>query len=301
MSAQRSTTFIDPAILVRLSAMGLRVRQAMEGSLMGQHKSPHHGASVEFAQHREYSPGDELRHLDWKAYAKSDRYQIKQFEDETNLRSYLVLDTSSSMDYAGGRALESKRRYATQMLAALAWLLLRQGDAVGLLTFGHSLGRFIPPRARPDHFWNLSAALEAPPVGGRTDAVRALTQIAERAGRRSLVILLSDGFDFNEPGRLAAVARQLARRGHHVVMLQILDPDELDFPFKDVTLFEDLEDPEAQLLTDPRAMREAYLESISAYCEDLARGLREGGARHHLLRTDVPLERALLSLLGQNS
>lgn len=290
---------IDPKVLARLSGMDLRVRQVVEGTLTGQHKSPHHGSSVEFAQHREYAPGDEIRHIDWKAYAKSDRFQIKQFEDETNLRSYLALDTSGSMDYAGRRAAASKRDYAAQVAAALSWLLLRQGDAVGLLTFGEKVGRYVPPRARPDHFWNLAQVMQSTPVGGRTDAVGALTRVAEVAGRRSLVFLISDCFDFGEPGRLAAVARQLSRRRHRVVVLQVLDPDELDFPFKDLTVFEDLEAPDDRALADPRGMREAYLAEIENYCAGLQRDLREGDVACHRLRTDVPVERALLSLLGR--
>lgn len=303
MSAERSSaagaTVIDPKVLARIAGMGLQVRQVMEGALTGQHRSPHHGSSVEFAQHREYAPGDEIRHIDWKAYAKSDRFQIKQFEDETNLRSYLVLDTSGSMDYAGKRAVARKRDYAAQVAAALSWLLLRQGDAVGLLTFGARVGRYVPPRARADHFWNLAQVMAEAPVGGPTDAVGALTRVAEVAARRSLIFLISDCFDFGESGRLAAVARQLSRRRHRVVVLQVLDPDEVDFPFRDLTLFEDLEAPDDRALADPRGMREAYLAEIQRYCDDLRRDLREGDVACHRLLTDAPLERALFELLGR--
>ncbi|MCA9545523.1 MAG: DUF58 domain-containing protein [Myxococcales bacterium] len=289
---------VDPKLLARLAGLGVKVRQAMEGVLTGQHKSPHHGSSVEFAQHREYAPGDEIKHIDWKAYAKSDRFHIKQFEDETNLRTYLCVDTSGSMGYRGARGTESKGRYAAQMAAVLAWLLLRQGDAVGLLTFGERLGAYVPPRARPDHYWHLARTLVDTPVGGQTDAVGALERVAEVAARRSLVVLLTDGFDFNSPGRMAAVARQLRRRNHRVVVFQILDPDEVDFPFKDLTVFEDMEVADDRALADPRGMREAYLDEIRAYCDGLKRDLLEGDVGYRRVVTSTPLDRTIIDALG---
>ncbi|MEZ4435137.1 MAG: DUF58 domain-containing protein [bacterium] len=285
---------VDPALLARLSGLSYRAGQVVEGLLTGHHKSPHHGQSVEFAQHREYSPGDEIRHIDWKAFAKSDRYHVKQFEDETNLRAYLLLDTSGSMGYAGGRRA-TKRLHAARLAAALAWLLLRQGDAVGLLTFGEKLGHHLPPRARPDHFWRLVEHMEQAPVQGPTNVVAALEHIAEIAGRRSLIVLFSDCFDFDP--RLAALARQLRRRRHRVVVLHVLDPDELDFPFKELTLFEEME-TDARELADPRGMREQYLEEIRSWCEALRRELLDGDVAYHLVDTAVPVERALYDLIG---
>ncbi len=285
---------VDPDLLARLSGLTFRAGQVVEGILTGLHKSPHHGQSVEFAQHREYSPGDEIRHIDWKAFAKSDRYHVKQYEDETNLRTYLLLDTSGSMGYGGaGRA--SKMLHAARLAAALAWLLLRQGDAVGLSTFGETRGEYLPPRARPDHFWRLVEAMEKRPVGGATDVVGALEHIAEVAGRRSLIVLLSDCFDFDP--RLAALARQLRRRRHRVVVLHTLDPDELDFPFKELTLFEEMESDDREL-ADPRGMREQYLEEIRAWCDGLRRDLLDGDVAYRLVDTSVPVERSLYDLIG---
>ncbi|MCA9525598.1 MAG: DUF58 domain-containing protein [Myxococcales bacterium] len=283
---------IDQALLTRLAGLNLPVGQVVEGVLTGMHKSPHHGASVEFAQHREYVPGDEIRHIDWKAYGRSDRYSIKQYEDETNLRAYLLVDTSGSMDY--GRRGITKLEYAAQLAAALAWLLLRQGDAAGLLTFGERLGHFLPPRARGDHFWRIASLLEAEPVGGATNVVGALQHVAEVAGRRSLILVFSDCFDFDP--KLAAVARQLRRRGHRVAVFQVLDPDELEFPFDELTLFEDMETDE-RLLADPRGMREQYLLEIKAFCESLRRDLLEGDVACHRLSTGEPIERAVLRIL----
>ncbi len=290
-------TLVDAKLLARLARLGVKVRQAMEGGLTGQHKSPHHGASVEFAQHREYSPGDEIKHIDWKAFAKSDRDYIKQFEDETNLRTYLCVDVSGSMAYQGSRGTESKQRYAAQLAAILGWLLLRQGDAVGLLTFGEAPAAYVPPRARPDHYWHLARTLAETPALGPTRAVRALERIAEVAARRSLVVLITDGFEFDEPGRLAALARQLRRRHHRVVVFQVLDPDEVDFPFKDLTIFEDME-VDARLLADPRGMRATYLDELRAFCDGFKRSLLEGDVAYHRVVTDLPVERAVAQVLG---
>lgn len=291
--AQRRRQVVDSKLLTRISGLSFRARQAFEGALTGSHKSPHHGSSVEFAQHREYSPGDEIKHIDWRAYAKSDRHYIKQFEDETNLRAYLVVDCSGSMDY-GREGLPTKIEHACRLAAALAWLLIRQGDAVGLLTFGQGLGEYIPPRARPDHFWNLARALEHVECVGSTGAVAALEHIAEVAHRRSLVVLISDCFQFD--GKLAAVARQLRKRGHRVVVCQVLDADELEFPFRDLTLFECMESDDTAL-ADPRGMRAQYLEEMQAFCDDLRRGLLDGDVVYHRFDNREPIERSVFDLL----
>lgn len=284
---------VDPELLARVGGLAYRARHLAEGVLTGLHKSPHHGASVEFAQHRQYEPGDEIRHIDWKAFAKTDRYHVKQFEDETNLRCWLLLDTSGSMDYAAaGRP--TKLTYAGRLAAALAWLLLRQGDAVGLLTFGEKLGRYVPPRARSDHFWQLARVMESEPVGGRTNVVAALRHVAEVAGRRGLVMLFSDCFDASE--RLVGLARQLRGRRHEVVVFHVLDPDELEFPFHDLTEFEDMETGEREM-ADPRGMRDQYLREMKAFCDGLRRRLREGDVHYRRVRTDEDPERVLLGFL----
>ena len=286
-------TVVDPKLLARVAGMNLRAGQVVEGVLTGMHRSPHHGSSVEFAQHREYASGDEIRHIDWKAYAKSDRYYVKQFEDETNLRTYLLLDTSGSMDY-GREGLPTKLEYASQLSAALAWLLLRQGDAVGLLTFGEKLGTYVPPRARGDHFWNLARVMEQAPAGGQTNIVRALEHIADVAHRRSVIFLMSDCFEFDD--RLVALARQLRQRRHLVAVFHLLDPDELEFPFKELTRFEALESEDfAQ--ADPRGMRDQYLEEIKSWQEGLRRSLQEGGVAYQLVDTRAPIERVLYTFL----
>lgn len=285
---------IDRALLTRLSGLTFSARQVVEGALTGMHKSPHHGASVEFAQHREYAPGDEIRHIDWKAYGRSDRYVIKQYEDETNLRVYLLVDLSGSMEYGGGDR-PTKLEYAAQMAAGMAWMMLRQGDAAGLLTFGERLGEYIPPRNRADHFWRMAKVLETAPSGGKTDVIAALQRVAEVAGRRSVIMLFSDCFDFS--GKVAAVARQLRRRNHRVAVFHVLDPDEVEFPFEDLTLFENLEDAEDRVLADPKGMREQYLAEMREFCEQLRRDLLDGDVGYHRLVTNQPIEKALLRIV----
>lgn len=275
---------VDHELLARLSHLSFRAQRLAEGVMTGLHKSPHRGASVEFAQHREYAPGDELKHIDWKAYAKSDRYQIKEYEDETNLRSFLLVDTSNSMQYGAGG--ESKIGRAALLAAALGYLLLRQGDAVGLLTFGDRLGTYVPPRARPDHFWNLVHTLERTPVGGPTDISRALSHVAEVGGRRAVVFLFSDCLEFDL--RFVSLCRQLRRRRHHVQVFHVLHKDEVEFPFEELTLFEGLETPETEL-ADPRGMRAQYLAEMQGFCEDLRKRLLEGDVGYRrVLTTDDP-------------
>jgi uncharacterized protein (DUF58 family) len=283
---------VEPELLARLAHLSFRAQRLAEGVLTGMHKSPHHGASVEFAQHREYVPGDELKHIDWKAYAKSDRYQIKQYEDETNLRAFLLVDTSHSMQYGARR---DKIGQAALLAAALGYLLLRQGDAVGLLTFGDKLGTYVPPRARPDHFWNLVQTLERAPVGGPTDISRALSHIAEVGGRRAVVFLFSDCLEFDL--KFVSLCRQLRRRRHHVQVFQVLHPDEVDFPFEELTLFEELESRQTEL-ADPRGMREQYLEEMQAFCDDIRKRLLEGDVGYRRVLTSDDPEPLLRQVIG---
>ena len=282
---------VDPEVLARVGGLGLRARLLAEGALQGQHRSPHRGASVEFAQHREYTPGDELKHLDWKAYARQDRYVVKQFEDETNLRVFLLVDTSNSMNYGA----PSKLDFGATVAAALAYVLLRQGDAVGLQVFGDTLGEYVPPRGRPDHFWNLVRVLESVPVGGETKIVPALEHLSEAAGRRAAIFLVSDLLDFDP--RTVALLRELRRRRHKVQVLHVLHPDEVRFPFEDLTLFEALETAEEEL-ADPRGMRDQYLEEMRAFCEDLRRRLGEGDVGYRRVETTEPIDTLLLELLS---
>jgi len=279
--------------LARIASLSLRARRVVEGVFTGLHASPHHGSSVEFAEHKEYSPGDELRHLDWRLYGKSDKLYVKRFEHETNLRATLVLDASGSMAY-GDRAV-SKWEYARTVAASLAYLLLGQRDAVGLAIFGDGVRRYVPPRSDRNHLSVLAEVLEATEPGGHGQAARSVDQVAERIQRRGLVVLLSDALE--APAPLAAALRRLRHRQHEVAVLHLLDVDEIEFPFDELTLFRSLED-EREVLVEPRAARHAYLQALERHCAELARECRGHEIDYVRLRTDEPVDRALVRYLG---
>lgn len=290
-----SRAALDPAVAQRVSTLILTARRAVEGLLSGIHKSPHRGASVVFVEHREYRPGDDLRLLDWRAYARSDRHMIKRFEQETQLRATLVLDRSGSMAYPNMPGERTKSDHAATLLAALGYVLVRQGDATGATTFDATLGPMLPARSRPTQVDTLAAALAEPPRdGGATDLAGALSTLAERTGRRGFIAVASDLLDFRE-GALAPLA-QLVAHGHDVVVFQVLHPDELTLPFDGPTRFEGLEG-EAALEADPVALREAYRREVDAFVATCRERVTAVGARYVLARTDEPPERTLAELL----
>lgn len=289
--------FLDPVALARLGNLDLKARTIVEGALTGLHRSPHHGSSVEFAEHKEYSPGDEIRHIDWKAYGKFDRYYVKRFEQETELNAYLLLDRSGSMAYRGDGL--SKLEYAAYLTSALAYLLIRQQDRVGLLAFGGGREVYVPPRARSNHLHDLAAAIEAiagEGGHGETQAAAALERVAELAQRRrSLILLVSDLFD-PEGAKVESLLRRLRVQRHDVAVIQVLDRDELELPFEGLTWFHSLED-ERKLLADPRAIRDAYLGELGAFLGRLRRSCTDGDIGYQMASTAQPLERTLLDFL----
>jgi uncharacterized protein (DUF58 family) len=262
---------LDPADIARLGSMSVRARVIVEGALAGMHQNPHAGASIEFSEHKEYAPGDDIRRIDWKAVGRVDRYYIKRFEDETEMRTFLLVDASASMGY--GRATRrreprnlsggsddpvvTKLDYASYLAAALAYLLAQQGDPAGLLLFDEKTRQYLPPRARGGQIRDLLATLEAAYPAGKTEPGRALGYIGEIAERRSLVVLFTDLLD--APADLPDRLRQLRSRGNDVVLFQLLDPDEIDLPFDELTHFEGLEpDDGRRLLVDPRDLRASF-------------------------------------------
>ncbi len=305
---------LDRASLHRVANLQLRARTIAEGALSGLHRAAHHGASVEFAEHKEYAPGDELRHIDWRAYGRLDKYYVKRFEEETELRGYLVVDASGSMDYAGaGRA--SKLDYARVLAAAMGYLLLRQKDHAGLLAYDDGIARYLPPRGHGAHLADLCETLEGLSPKGSGDLPRALSYLSEVARRRSLIIVLSDFMpaapSLDDPGDQGPIDRALAlvrsrlaglrAHRHDVVVLHLLDPDELDLPFEGPTWFEDME-PGAgvgprRLLADPADVRRAYQQELTCYLDELRRGLLENDVEYHLAKTSDPPETLLLQLL----
>jgi uncharacterized protein (DUF58 family) len=286
---------LDPALLARIAGMPLRARTVVEGALSGMHRSPHRGASVEFSEHKEYAPGDELRHVDWRAVGRMDRLYVKQFEHETNLRATIVLDASRSMAYRGRGAAMTKLEVGAVLSASLAYLLVKQGDAAGLLTFADGPLDYLPPRSRPAHLHAVLASLEALRPGSEaTDLAATLDRVAEVVPRRGLVVLVSDLLDFrHEP---AALLRRLKQARHDALVLQVLDRDELALSFDGPTVFEALEG-RARLLTDPEGLRARYVAELEAWTASWRRACVEADADYQLVPTDAPLDRALGEIL----
>jgi uncharacterized protein (DUF58 family) len=293
--------FLDPQAVAALGTMPLRARVIVEGALTGLHRARLHGSSVEFAEHKEYSPGDEIRHIDWKAYAKVDRYYVKQFEQESQLSAHLVLDASGSMAYRGDGL--AKLAYASYLLAALAYLLIRQRDKVGLTVFGDpAKDTYVPPRARATHLHDILAVLDQVWDGcaaGDESAAVALDRVAELTRRRrSLVVLASDLFD---PDAAAlTVLRRLRAQRHDVVLFHILDDHEIELPFEGLTVFESLED-DRRLLVNPVAVRRQYRRRLEEFLDQARTECASGGVDYHLIRTSQPLERTLLDFITQRT
>ena len=286
--------YLDPLVLAKVRSLELQARLIVEGYLSGMHKSPYHGFSVEFAQHREYVPGDDIKHVDWKVYGRTGRYYLKQYEEETNLVCWLLVDVSESMQYRSGPV--SKYDYACMVAAALAYLILHQQDSVGLATFDDQVRKFIRPSSQPAHLKYLIQVLNQGAAREKTLLAPIFHDLAERIARRALVVVLSDLFD--EVADLLAGLKHLRHKRHEVVVFHILDRAELDFPFQEATLFRGLEQyPE--LLTDPRALRQGYLDELRGFILEVQRGCRGQDIDYVQLRTDTNLGVALSSYLGQ--
>ena len=289
-------SLLDPAVLARLGTLKLRVRAVTEGILSGLHRSPHHGQSVEFAEHKEYAPGDDVRRIDWKAYGKFDKYYVKQFEQETNLRCYLVVDASGSMGWKGGEGGLTKLEYASSLAASLAYLLVRQADAAGLVLCGDRVVRAIPPAASAGHLVPLLDALSGAVPAGQTRLGAAVDWIVEHAPRRAAVVVLTDLFDQDE--RALQRLAQLGRRKHEVTLFHVLDPAELEFPYQEPTLFLSTEDGRS-VEAHGRDVRQGYLQVMGDWLAQVKREAAERDLDYALCRTDRPLDEVLLPFLAR--
>jgi uncharacterized protein (DUF58 family) len=304
----------DPSELARYGGLSLTARGVVEGFLAGIHRSPFKGFSVEFAEHRQYYPGDELRHVDWRAFGKTDRLYVKEYEEETNLKSFLVVDASGSMRFRGKSAPHAfvrphsrshgvrlpltKYEYAQQVAASLAYLMLAQLDAVGLVVHDTKVKQLIPPRATSKHLLGLLRGLEDAQPGGETSLAAVWNQLATaHLKRRGLVILLSDCFD--EPAALGKALRHLRHRGHEVLLFHVLAPEEIEFPFDRPTRFRDMERITEVVKVDSRAMRDEYRKNFQAFCAELRRTASDLRIDYHLLRTDQPVDTALGAYLAR--
>jgi uncharacterized protein (DUF58 family) len=284
--------FLDPATIARISRLDLRAKQVVEGYISGMHKSPFFGQSVEFVQHREYVPGDDIRHLDWKVWSKTDRYYVKQFEAETNLRATLVVDTSESMAY--GKGPMTKYEYACTAAACLGYLITKQQDSAGLFTYGYDVRQVVPPRSSQLHVDAMARALNASRPDQQTDVHKVLRKVAESTSSRGVVILFSDLL--TDRGPLFKGLEMLRHKRHDVVVFHVLDDDELTFPFGGTTKFEGLED-QPHLVCDPKALRDGYLEVLEEYLTEVRRGCTRMGVDYTLIRTSDYLDAVLSRFL----
>ncbi|HTK70125.1 MAG TPA: DUF58 domain-containing protein [Candidatus Eisenbacteria bacterium] len=294
--SERRPRLLDPHFISKLTRLDLTARLVVEGFLTGLHRSPYHGFSVEFAEHRQYMPGDPLRHLDWRVLAKSDRKFIKQYEEETNLRSMLLVDTSASMGY--GSHGVTKLDYARQLAAALAYLMLRQNDAVGMFAFATGRAELIPPRSTLGHARPLLLLLERLTPGGTTDFASSLHSLAERMTRRGLVILISDLLD--DPERIAQAIHHFRHRKHEVLVFHVLDPQEVAFDFEREAVYVDLETGE-RVTTRPQELRTDYRARVNSWRDQIRQFCIEKRAEYVPLTTDQPYDRALLEYLSKRA
>jgi uncharacterized protein (DUF58 family) len=296
VTTARDRTFLDPAVIARLGTLELKARTIVEGFLSGLHRSPFKGFSVEFAEYRQYIPGDDLSTIDWKVFARSDRYYVKKFEEETNLDAQLMLDVSGSMGY--GSTAMTKFEYGACLAASLAYLMNRQRDAVGLTAFDDKILAMLPASSRPGHLRNLLVTLDRLQLGRETNLSKPLHQIVDSLSKRGMVVLISDLLD--DADSVIRAVKHFQFRGNDVIVFQVLDPDEIDFPFERATRFEDLETDE-EIMAVPAAVRDHYLKAMGGLIERYRHDLGGAGIDYQLLSTKQPLELALMSYLSTRS
>jgi len=289
--------FLNPRTLASLEGLDLQARMIVEGYVAGLHASPYHGFSVEFAQHREYVPGDDIRHVDWKVWSKTDKFYLKQYEEETNLLTYLLLDTSESMAYASEGNV-SKLQYAQFVAAALSYMVLRQQDSIGIALFDDAVRRLVKPSGQPSHLKEMLRVMDVTPAREKSDIGVVFNDLAERFKKRGVVVVLSDLLD--EVPRIIAGLKHLRHRRHEVIVFHVLDPAEVDFPFRDTTLFKGMEGA-PDLIADPHGLRKAYQAELRAFLDDLKRGCQSIDIDYVPLRTDQDLDGPLSSYLASRS
>jgi len=292
---ESSQKYLDPQTLASLQGLELRARLIVEGYVSGVHRSPYHGFSIEFAEHREYVPGDDLRFVDWKVFGKTDKVYLKQYEEETNLVSYMLLDTSESMRYKSEKVALSKLEYAQCIAASLSYLVLQQQDSVGLVTFDKEVRALVRASSNPSHLKQLLHVMEETVADRKTNTGPIFHDLAERLKKRGVVLILSDLFD--DVGSMLAGLKHFRHRRHEVILFHVLDPAEIEFPFSQTTLFKGLEGlPE--VLTDPRSLRMAYLVEFAAFQKQVRTGCRALGIDYFEMRTDQPMDVALSTYLA---
>ncbi|OGC76498.1 MAG: hypothetical protein A2145_02280 [candidate division Zixibacteria bacterium RBG_16_40_9] len=286
--------FLRPDIVSRLSGLEIKARLVVEGFIAGLHRSPYHGFSVEFAEHRQYMPGDPIRNIDWKVYSRTDRFFVKEFEEETNLKAYLLVDTSGSMGYHSNGI--SKLEYSSYLCAALSYLMLQQRDSVGLVVFDQKIQKYIPPKSAATHLHVLLSELDKIQASQTTNVSSALHEMAERIKRRGLIILLSDLFDY--PDKIMSGLKHFRHRKHEVIVFHILDPRERDFSFPQEAIFKDIETSE-EILTSPWQIQKDYQARLQEWIEKYRLESRESLIDYVLLDTSIPFDQALFAYLSK--
>jgi len=293
-----NTGVLDFNVLARIDSMQLLAKVIVEGFILGLHRSPYRGFSIEFAEYRQYSPGDEVKHVDWKVYGKTDRYYIKQFEEETNLVCYLIVDASASMGYRSTPEGPTKLQYAAKMAACLAYFMIRQRDAAGLMIFDTKIRTALPPRLRQTHLRHMLAALENVEPGGETNISVPLTELAEGLKRKGLIIVISDLLD--DPEKVLSALQHFRFQGHEVLVFQVMDNGELNFPFTTMTEFTDLESGQ-KVVVSPEGMKPVYMEELRQFLAAYEKGCGGIHAEYKLFDTGKPLELALSEYLYRRS
>ncbi|MDQ1273511.1 MAG: hypothetical protein QG591_2141 [Planctomycetota bacterium] len=284
----------DPVTLSKIANMELRARLVVDGALSGIHKSPYKGSSIEFLEHKEYSPGNEIKHIDWKVLAKTDKYYVKQFEEETNLKCFVFLDTSGSMGYKSTGV--SKFEYAATLAASLSYLLLKQSDLVGFVSFSDRVLQYIPPRSRLTHLHAILNVLAESKTTGKSNAGVILNEFIEKIGRRSLIIIISDFFD--DTKKIVRQLKYFQFKKNEIILFQILDPYELTFPFETITFFESMED-DRRILADPKSIKNRYLSEINHFVETFKQSCFENQIDYWLINSSTPLDQALIKFLAR--
>lgn len=291
----RSYLYFEPQRVAKLRNLNLLARHAVEGFISGLHRSPHKGFSVEFAEHREYTPGDDIRHLDWVAWGRTDRYYIKQYEQETNLRAYILLDVSNSMNYSKGAPVK-KFTYGCFMTACLSYLMCRQQDMVGVIGFDEEIRFHITPASSPLHLDRVFKELEKIKPGGKTAMAKTFHELAQRIAKRGLIVIISDLY--GDQDELVKALQHFVYKKHQIIVFHVLDPAELEFPFKKVMSFIDLETLE-RVQVDPRSIKEAYISEISAFIDRYRKECSDRNIEYIVTRTDTPYDMMLLNYLAR--
>ncbi|HOV99349.1 MAG TPA: DUF58 domain-containing protein [Bacteroidota bacterium] len=290
---EEALKYLQPSVVAQITSMELRARFVVEGFITGLHRSPYHGFSVEFSEHRQYMPGDDVKRIDWKVFGKTDRFYIKQYEEETNVKAYLVLDASRSMAFASAGMI-SKFQYASYLAAALAYLMVEQRDAVGLTLFDESIRLSLPPRGTKSYLKQILIELERAVPSNSTLITNALNALAEQIRRRGLVIVLSDLFD--DPTQILLALKHFRHKGNEVLVMHVLDPLERSFAFGADAQFKDMETGEL-LPTQPWHIQRAYRETMKEYLESIQQSCRDASIDYVLMDTSVPFDVALLEYL----